>query len=72
MGSVDKVVFITRNDRLWTTIKQAMRDSYYLYGKRPVGFSQLDDWQKNPNEAPIYFDEETTSLAKMTKLALET
>jgi hypothetical protein len=49
-----------------------MRDSYYLYGKRPVGFSQLDDWQKNPNEAPIYFDEETTSLAKMTKLALET
>lgn len=66
MGNVAKVIFITRNDRLWSTIKQAMRDSYYLNSGRPVGFSRLDDWLKNPNEAPIFFDDEITSLAKMT------
>jgi hypothetical protein len=61
------VVFIVQDERFITTIKQAMRDSYYPKYERPIGFSRLEDWQKNPTEAKIQFSEKTTTLESIVR-----
>ncbi|MDY0040539.1 MAG: hypothetical protein RBS57_09530 [Desulforhabdus sp.] len=61
------VVFILRNDKLIQTIKDAMRDSHYPKRERPIGFSRLEDWLKNPTEARIQFSESVTTLANIVR-----
>ncbi len=59
------VIFITELETVKTSIKSAIRETYYPHCERPVGFVDLQEWIKDPNEAIIFVNDKTTSLAKL-------
>lgn len=60
---VDRVIFIARAGIVFESLKRAMRETYYPDWERPIGFSKLDDWKKNPLTAAIEFSESKTTMA---------
>lgn len=65
LKGVDRVVFVTRTEVITAAIQRAMRDNYYPYWERPIGFVRLADWQESPAVAPILFESESTSMEKL-------
>lgn len=65
LKGVERVIFISRTDTITTAIRRAMRDNYYPYWERPIGFGTLEEWRENPATAPITFEDETTSIEKL-------
>lgn len=65
LKGVDRVVFVTRSEVITAAIQRAMRDNYYPYWERPIGFAKLADWKENPAVAPISFEGESTSMEQL-------
>ncbi len=59
------VIFITELETVKTSIKSAIRETFYPHWERPVGFVDLQEWIKDPDEATIFVNEKVTSLAKL-------
>lgn len=65
LKGIDRVVFVTRTEVITAAIQRAMRDNYYPYWERPIGFARLTDWKENPVAAPISFEDESTSMERL-------
>ncbi len=66
LKGVDKIIFITRTRFITEAIKRAMPNHYFSYFEKPIGFGTLEHWTKNPMTAPIVFEDEITSIEKMS------
>lgn len=64
---VSQVVFIARANAVFDSLRRAMRETYYPDWERPIGFSPLEEWKRNPAEAAICFSETQTSLRSIHK-----
>lgn len=62
---VDRVVFIARSGIIFSSLKRAMRETYYPDFERPIGFGQLDEWKKNPAVAAIEFTDHKTTMSAL-------
>ncbi len=56
------VIFITELETIRTSIKKAIRDTFYPYWERPVGFVDLKEWIKDPSAAAISVGDKVTSF----------
>ena len=59
------IVFVTATSGTFSGIHKAMKAHGFNVHRCPVGFCNLEDWQKSPRTAPIKFDGWTTSLEKI-------
>ncbi len=57
------VIFITELETVRTSIKSAMRETFFPHWERPIGFVDLKEWIKDPSEAVISVNEKTTTLS---------
>ena len=67
LKGVEKIIFITRTAFITGAIRKAMRESYYPYWERPIGFGTLEEWRANPVTAQISFEDEITSFEKLSR-----
>ncbi len=58
------VIFITNRETVKTSIKSAIRETFYPEWERPIGFVELDEWIKNPTTAAISVGDEIVTLEK--------
>lgn len=64
--TAQRVVFISDNENIFERLGRAMKETYYPSNEKPIGFSQLSDWQANPLTATIRFNNHNTTLEKMS------
>jgi len=64
-SKVHRVIFIARSNGVFATLKRAMVEVIYPDYERPIGFSELSGWMKDPGSAVIYFSESVTSIEKL-------
>ena len=64
-SKVHRVIFIARSNGVFATLKREMIGTIYPDYQRPIGFSQLSEWLKDPGSAVVYFSESVTSIEKL-------
>ncbi len=57
------IIFIAELETIRTSIKSAMRETFYPHWERPIGFVDLKEWIKDPSEAVIFVNDKITSLS---------
>lgn len=60
--TAERVVFISDEEYIFDRLAKAMKDTHYPSWEKPIGFSRLKKWTKNPFTADIYFSDEKTTL----------
>lgn len=63
---VDVVVFVSDRQTIFNRISRAMKATNYPSWDRPVGFSEMNEWLKNPATAPIYLSRCVSSIRQWT------
>lgn len=64
--TAERVVFISDEEHIFDRLAKAMKDTHYPSWEKPMGFSRLKEWTKNPFTADIYFSDEKTTLQDLT------
>lgn len=67
LSMMSGIVFITGTSGIFRGIHAAMKEHGFNVYRCPVGFCNLEDWQKSPLTAPIKFDSWTTTIAKINQ-----
>lgn len=59
---IEAVVFVIQSTGIFNSLNKALKDSHYPNWEKPVGFGRVDEWIKDPGNAPIRFPNQTTSI----------
>lgn len=59
---IDAVVFVAEQQAIFDRLARAMKVTHYPSWERPIGFSHLKEWLKDPMKAPIYLSDTVASL----------
>ncbi|MBY0314571.1 MAG: hypothetical protein K2Q26_03565 [Bdellovibrionales bacterium] len=63
--TAERVVFISNDEYIFDRLAKAMKDTHYPSWEKPIGFSRLKEWTKDPMSADIYFSDHKTSLENL-------